>query len=62
MTKSSDKLDETIKISQKIINMHKIKKIIYFFNKYKMLKISAETHAKNYIYTTKVNKKVDKEY
>ena len=31
MMKSSDELNETIKISQKIIKMHKIKKIIYIF-------------------------------
>ena len=29
--------------------MHKIKKKRYFFNKYKMIKISAEIFAKNYV-------------
>ena len=34
--------------------MHKIRKII-FFNIYKMFKSSAETFAKNFIHTIKVN-------
>ena len=42
--------------------MHRIKKNTYFFNKYKMIRISAETYAKNCVYTIKVNKNVDKDY
>ena len=54
MIQSSDELHEkikTIKILEKIMKKHKIKKIIYILNTYKMLKISAETYAKNRIET-----------
>ena len=40
---------KTIKICEKIMEMHKIKKI-FIFCICKMLKISAETYAKNCIY------------
>ena len=34
---------------------------IYFFNKYKMFQISAETYTKNCVHTIKLNKKPDKD-
>ena len=47
---------KTIKISEKIEEMHRIKKM-YFCNLHKMFEISVETFAKNYVYTIKVNEK-----
>ena len=35
--------DKTKKLCVKIMKMHKIKKKKFFFNKYKMIKVSAET-------------------
>ena len=43
MIKSSNELVETIKVSEKIKEMHRIKKINIAFIMYKMFKISAET-------------------
>ena len=40
----------------KIVKMHKIKKMLFFFIMYKMLKVTAETFAKNCVNTIKVNK------
>lgn len=54
MIQSSDELHEkikTIKILEKIMKKHKIKKVMYILNTYKMLNISAETCAKNGIET-----------
>ena len=50
MIKSSNELVETIKVSEKIKEMRRIKKINIAFIMYKMFKISAETFAKNYVY------------
>ena len=50
MIKSSNELVETIKVSEKIKEMRRIKKINIAFIMYKMSKISAETFAKNYVY------------
>ena len=50
---------KTIKISEKIEEMHRIKKR-YFCNLHKMFEISVETFAKNYVYTIKVNEKDNK--
>ena len=40
---------KTIKVLEKLMEMRKFRKII-FFNKYKILKISSETYAKNCVY------------
>ena len=40
---------KTINVLEKLMEMRKFRKII-FFNKYKILKISAETYAKNCLY------------
>ena len=59
MIKSEDNQMKTIKISEKIEEMHRIKKM-YFCNLHKMFDISVETFAKNYVYTIKVNEKDNK--
>ena len=41
---------KTIGVSKKTKEMRKIKRIILFFNMYKMVKISAETYTKTYAY------------
>ena len=46
------------KILEKIMKTHKIKKNYNFFNKYKMLRISAETYAKNCVYNIKDKEKM----
>ena len=48
-----------IKVSEKIAEMHRIKKM-FFCNLHKMFDISVETFAKNYVYTIKVNEKDNK--
>ena len=52
MMKTSDELNKeegkkikTTKLLVKLVEIHKFKKIIYLFNKYKMIKIGAETNA-----------------
>ena len=51
MMKSSNELNENNKNIKKIMKMYKIKKIIFFFFcMYKVLKIIAETYAKNCIH------------
>ena len=59
MIKSGDNQMKTIKVSEKIEEMHRIKKM-YFCNLHKMFDISVETFAKNYVYTIKVNEKDNK--
>ena len=59
MIKSGDNQMKTIKVSEKIEEMHRIKKM-YFCNLHKMFEISVETFAKNYVYTIKVNEKDNK--
>ena len=56
MIKSGDNQMKTIKVSEKIEEMHRIKKM-YFCNLHKMFDISVETFPKNYVYTIKVNEK-----
>ena len=41
---------KTIGVSKKTKEMHKIKRIMFFLNMHKMVKISAETYTKTYVY------------
>ena len=59
---TKDKRIENIKVLEKIMKMHKIKKIYiyFFFYTYKMIKIRAETYDKSGIHTIIVNSKKNK--
>ena len=47
---------KTRKISEKVLEMHGIKKYS-FFNKYKMININSDTYAKNCVHTKNVIEK-----